>query len=188
MVSWKSYGIVERDVSNKDFSRSIITGSENRGGRKRKVLLCCIYTPISCSISIAGTDHRFFFFFFFLPSETRWSMARQFVCKSDGRSTIKNSELRKFDPVRAFLKVPGELLSFFSLVVSDPTTVILVLFFFFFFCFRTWQNFLCFNLILLIGREKRRTSEKNEYRCAVMLTRLECRWTSNNQSKREDRK
>ena len=128
MVSWKSYGIVERDVSNKDFSRSIITGSENRGGRKRKVLLCCIYTPISCSISIAGTDHRFFFFFF------------------------------------SFL--------FFSC----------------FFCFRTWQNFLCFNLILLIGREKRRTSEKNEYRCAVMLTRLECRWTSNNQSKREDRK
>lgn len=37
----KSYGIVERDVSslNKDFSRSMITGSENRGGRKRKVLL-----------------------------------------------------------------------------------------------------------------------------------------------------
>ena len=134
MVSWKSYGIVERDVSNKDFSRSIITGSENRGGRKRKVLLCCIYTPISCSISIAGTDHRFFFFFF-LPSETRWSMARQFVCKSDGRSTIKNSELRKFDPVRAFLKVPGELLSFSSLVVSDPTTVILVPFFFLFFSF-----------------------------------------------------
>ena len=62
-------------------------------------------------------------------------MARQFVCKSDGRSTIKNSGLRKFDPVRAFLKVPGELLSFSSLVVSDPTTVILVPFFFLFFSF-----------------------------------------------------
>lgn len=90
-------------------------------------------------------------------------MARQFVCKSDGRSTIKNSGLRKFDPVRAFLKVSRELLSFFSLSLShlsfsDPTTMILVpiLFFFFFF----FSNVTKFVYLILIEK-KRRIFERN---------------------------
>lgn len=88
-------------------------------------------------------------------------MARQFVCKSDGRSTIKNSGLRKFDPVRAFLKVPGELLSFFSLVVSDPTTVILVLFFFFFFLLSNVTKFPVFQFNF-VDRERKTENVREE--------------------------
>lgn len=89
-------------------------------------------------------------------------MARQFVCKSDGRSTIKNSGLRKFDPVRAFLKVSRELLSFFSLsfslvflrsndddISSDP---------FFFSSF--FSNVTKFVYLILIEK-KRRIFERN---------------------------
>lgn len=102
-------------------------------------------------------------------------MARQFVCKSDGRSTIKNSGLRKFDPVRAFLKVSRELLSFFSLsfslvflrsndddISSDP---------FFFLLFLFERDKIC---LFNFDREKTENI-REEYRCAVMLTRLECR-------------
>lgn len=103
-------------------------------------------------------------------------MARQFVCKSDGRSTIKNSGLRKFDPVRAFLKVSRELLSFFSLSLShlsfsDPTTMILVPIPFFFLLFLFERDKIC---LFNFDREKTENI-REEYRCAVMLTRLECR-------------